>query len=291
MGTPFVDPHFHLWDLSDGSCFEASSLFKQDGKALYGLNEYEAAVGKGASAAGLERSGGVVIEAMSVQFVDKPATELNETGCVAEAEWIVKHLNESKKAGGPSYNVVPCCCLEADNAGATLDKLLALGELGPAKVVGIRQILNKDPSWPRNAKLPELLDESAWHAGLAALATRNLIFDLQANPHQLAKARATFEKHPSLVVVINHIGTPTGDDLKDEPVYWKELEALSKLPHCYVKVSMLSYPTRGTDNVRGSNTELVDSCKRVIRMFTPARSIVPVTRPARTCLAPEQAVS
>ena len=257
MSTPFFDSHFHVWDITaETGIHDKEILFAPNGAPLYDAAAYEAAVAP-CAAAGFEHSGGVFVEAMSVCFPGTLSSDHNAR-CVAEAKWAMATLETSAK----EYVYVPSACLEAEGVGATLDALKALG----GKVRGIRQILNLDPSWPRNGALGDLLADEAWRRGYADLARVGFSFDMQLNPPQFAAAAALAAAHPGVRVAINHLGTPTLACLKDEAtaaVYWSGMTAFAALPHVFVKLSMLQY----TDASWDENAIVVDAVHRIVELF------------------------
>jgi len=145
------------------------------------------------------------------------------------------------------------------------DVKMVLGELAAdPKVRSIRQILNNEPSWPRNGNLGELLDNSAWQAGFRELQTYKLSFDMQLNPHQFAKAAAFLAGHKETTVIINHMGCPLLKDLtEDAERFWSGMTALAALPNTYIKLSMLCYADANWD----TNKVVVDAVHRVIALF------------------------
>eukprot|EP00756_Hemistasia_phaeocysticola_P049310 Hpha_TRINITY_DN23770_c0_g1::TRINITY_DN23770_c0_g1_i1::g.93263::m.93263 len=207
----FFDPHFHQWNCTAAACPSG-----HDGKSISGVfvrADLETALAP-LSELGLTWVGGVWLEAMSVCFVNTSG-ELLAKHYTQELAWAQAELTEETNR---TFLFVPGASLEADNANTVLG---ALAE-DPA-VRGVRQILNFDPSWPRNAALGDLLDNPAWRAGYASLARYNLSFDMQLNPAQFKKAAALIAQHPEVPVIINHIGTVTLDTLQDPQLaakYW-----------------------------------------------------------------------
>eukprot|EP00754_Rhynchopus_humris_P006644 Rhum_TRINITY_DN13174_c0_g2::Rhum_TRINITY_DN13174_c0_g2_i1::g.57593::m.57593 len=266
MPVPFFDPHFHIWDVTGAAPFtDASQLFAPAGTdGLYDTAAYEASVA-GCADAGLAHCGGVFVEAMSVQHPDTPAAELNRL-CLAECAWAVAQLSAHAAAGaaGKTYAVVASVALEAPDVEATLAALVQLGTAA-VRVVGVRQIVNHAPSWPRNDATGDLLSSEAWQAGYARLARHGLTFDLQLNPHQMDAACALVAAHPDVRVVIDHLGTPLPADLASSD-FLAKMTRFSKLPHCCVKLSMLWY----ADATVASAT-LAEAAKAVLAAFTPAR--------------------
>ena len=66
-------------------------------------------------------------------------------------------------------------------------------------------------------------------------------------------------------VIINHLGTPTLDDLKDGgEVYWAGMEQLAAAgPHVYIKLSMLCYIDVAWDH----NELVVEAVTKIIKLF------------------------
>lgn len=224
------DPHFHLWDVSPdtASGHDAGELFAPDGGPVYGLPRFEADL----RVEGFELTGGAVVEAVSVCHVDDDGPPFRRA-CAAEARWVAEQLAPSPL----DYVLVASAPLEDPDLPAILRDLAAC-----PGVRGIRQILNHEPSWPRNRRRGDLLDRPAWREGFAKLEEFSLSFDLQLNPHQFRKAARLLARHPGVPVIIGHLGSPTPADLREgAAVYWEGLEALADLEQAYVKISMLSY--------------------------------------------------
>ena len=132
---------------------------------------------------------------------------------------------------------------------------------------GIRQIVNHEPSWPRNAARGDFLDQPAWQEGFARLEELGLSFDLQLNPHQFRKAARLVARHPGIPIVIGHLGSPTLEDLREGTVYWDGLAALADLEQVHIKISMLSYPDGEWDR----NPLVRESVRRAMDLFGPGR--------------------
>ena len=256
MPLDIFDPHFHIWDTSDDSCMDSSILFKPNGQDIYNTSDYE----KDMSQCGFNHTGGVFIEAMSVCYKEKSPEELNEY-CKEEGRWVVKHLTQSDK----KYNAVLSACLEADNIEETLKSLISL-ETPTVKVVGIRQIINFEPNWPRNKE--NLLKNKNWISGLKLLIKFNLSFDMQINIHQIPDAVSVIkEVGPALPVVINHIGCTTAVDLQNEENLFSQFKTLSSLPQVFMKLSMMCY----TDKNFNSNESVHKLVSFLIKNFTSSR--------------------
>ena len=77
-----------------------------------------------------------------------------------EASYAAEQLAKSSK----SYVIVAACALEEPTAPKLLARLVELPQ-----VRGIRQILNHQPDWPRNARLGDLLENVQWRQGFSTL--------------------------------------------------------------------------------------------------------------------------
>ncbi|MCY4454264.1 MAG: amidohydrolase family protein [Immundisolibacterales bacterium] len=245
------DPHFHLWDVSPGTTtgHDPSQLFAADGDPLYDRARYESDL----AVEGFELTGGALVEAVSVCHVEVDGPRFARA-CVAEARWVSSQL-----APPPlDYVVVASAALEDTELPAILRDLADC-----EGIRGIRQIVNHEPSWPRNERRGDLLDRPAWQGGLARLEEFGLSFDLQLNPHQFRKAARLLARHPGIPVVIGHLGSPTLDDLREGRGYWDGLEALADLEQAYLKISMLSYPDPQWDR----NPLVRESVHRALELF------------------------
>ena len=117
-----------------------------------------------------------------------------------------------------------------------------LSRFSALQVRGVRQILNREPDWPRNGLLGELLENESWRQGFGLLKGFDFSFDLQLNPHQFNLAAELLASHPKTVVIIDHLGSPKWEDLTERSAqYWEGMQALAAQPQCYMKISMLSY--------------------------------------------------
>ena len=241
----FFDPHFHIWDVSSNdvggaSHFDKSILFAPETckvEGLYDVSDYESDI-SGCSGSGFVHSGGVQVEGMSVQHAGLGAKELNLL-CLEEAKWTVEKLS----ASGKTYNLVASACLEDADVDETLKALTAFSTK-KVKIVGIRQILNHEPSWPRNTATGNLVANAQWAKGFALLAKHGLSFDAQLNPSQLAAFVEISRAHPQVPVVLNHIGTPTPALLGDESLckaFFEDLKGFASLPQNMCKLSMMCY--------------------------------------------------
>ena len=268
MGSPesekigFVDPHFHLWDLREGTASGHDRAVLSPAKLpeLYLKEAYEEEMRSLSEHFTFE--GGVFIEAVSVCHIDSSGVGYSKH-CLAEAELAVEQLGSAS-----NYVIVPTCALEQGDAAEMLGKLSAM-----PRIRGVRQIVNSKPDWPRNARLGDLLDIPQWQQGFAALGPLGLSFDLQLNPHQFSKAAGILSAHPEVRVIIDHLGSPRLEDLATEQ-YWTGLAELASCPNTFIKISMLCYADPGWDQ-----TAVVEAVHRVIRLFGPSRCMFATNSP------------
>ena len=201
---------------------------------------------------GFELIGGTFVEVMSARHAGVEGDAF-ANACTTEADWVSRQLG----AGRLPYVMVASAPLEQDGVAALLQQLAA-----DERVRGVRQILNYEPSWPRNGHLGNLLESTAWQRGFGLLAEHGLRFDLQLNPHQFAAAARLVAAHPQIPVVIDHLGTPTLADLRGE-TYWDGMRAFADCAHTTIKLSMLPYVDREWD----TNALVTESVLRVIDLF------------------------
>ena len=254
MQIEIWDPHFHLWDVSEEtiSGHDSNQLFAPNDNPVYTCDLYE----KDISSVGpnYKHSGGVLVEAVSVCHPGISGEKFTSE-CLAETNWVSTQLRKASNR----YVIVSSASLEDSNSGKTLAKL------SENKLVkGIRQIVNYEPSWPRNSQLGDLLSNSRWRKGYAELNKYSLSYDFQLNPHQFKDAVNLMEKHPETTVIIGHLGSPTLNDLiENKDIYWDGMKAFSNQEKSFIKISMLSY----IDSNWNHSSLVQETVLRIIDLF------------------------
>lgn len=249
---PVWDPHFHIFDLREQTANgqDPQTLPAPGGEPVYEAGRYEDDLD--AAGPGFRHLGGAWLEAVSVCHPDRDGAELNGDA-LAEARWASNELRQRERR----YVLVGSAALEAGRVDETLTLLAA----DPA-VRGVRQILNHRPSWPRNDRLGDVLQNPDWRRGYHKLADHRLSFDLQLNPHQFAAAAALIRETPETPVILNHLGTPTFDDLQRDD-FWQGLAELAACDNVTLKISMLYYAHPDWDRQR----VVTDAISRAIDLF------------------------
>jgi predicted TIM-barrel fold metal-dependent hydrolase len=294
----FFDPHFHLWDMTpekeeEGEDISTTTVSGHDNSSfppnfpnLYGKAEYEAEIIGGGGGGGVSNyndnvqvvhEGGVCIEVNSINFVDQSGEELISM-YQKELNWTLKQFQTKGSSSSNKQNqdqdeddgdcklymYQACASLEASNVKEWLEILSKI----PTQVCGIRQIINYKPSWPRNDNLGELLNNDDWKRGYRLLGEYNLTFDMQLNPNQFESALELIKDTPNVYVIINHLGTPTIEDLTDEKrkqIYWDGIEEFSQCKHVIgIKISMLS---RIDPKNWDTNPIVIEAIHRIIKLF------------------------
>ena len=97
--------------------------------------------------------------------------------------------------------------LTAPNVGDVLDAALAT----EPKLCGARIIM-------QGTAPDQFFNNPALHAGLDALASRGLVYDLLVNEPQLPQTVALVDAHPNLGFVLDHLGKP--DVRAPDPATW-----------------------------------------------------------------------
>jgi predicted TIM-barrel fold metal-dependent hydrolase len=186
MDQPIVDAHHHIWRLEAVPWLsgpQVPRIFGDYGplRRDYGVEEFLAVC----------RAEGVV-RSVFIQINVAPGAEVEE---VAWAQSV------ADRHGSP-HGIVGYADLAAPDLGAVLDAQAAHRNLR-----GIRQQLHwhETPLY-RFASRPDLMRDPAWQRGLGELARRQLSFELQVFPRQMADAAALARRHPAVAFILQHAG-------------------------------------------------------------------------------------
>lgn len=168
-----------------------------------------------------------------------------------------------------------------DDAGAILDEHLGVNSL----VRGVRCVAahHPDPGVRDFADQPHLLRDPGFLKGFAAIAERDLSFEIWCFAHQLPDALALAQEYPEATFVLDHYATPvgllgprgktTGRTHRERSTLlasWREdVAALGALPNVVAKHSGLGMPLLGSNRSRplaaDSLAEFADKVAPLIR--------------------------
>lgn len=249
LPCPAVDAHHHLWDLRAVNYpwlmargvrrfFGDPSPIQKD----YGIDEFRADIGQ--------------LPVKSSVHVQVGADDGQ-----AEAAWVERQCNEGR--GTPRAQVA-FCALEKTDVPRQLDALSRHSSLR-----GVRQIIGRAAEEDRQSGAPNLLGDANWRAGLAVLAERQLSFDLQLVPEQLAEAADIVASVPGLRVALCHCGSPWEQSGQGFRRWQQGIETLARNPLVYCKISGL-----GMFNPNWTVDALKPIAYKVIDAFGPQRCML-----------------
>jgi predicted TIM-barrel fold metal-dependent hydrolase len=252
---PFIEAHHHLWELDR---FPYAWL-RDPGNP--GHNEF---IGEykmlrqdwGPARLFREFYGQNVVKSVHVEG------DSNAPDPVAETAWLDTVADEY----GMPNAIVAYTDLEADGAEAELDRHLAAS----SRVRGVR--IRSHPADP---------DTAAFRQAYAALAPRNLSYELNASPGQLLSGRDVATANPDVQVILGHTGNPLQRDAEYFDWWRREISALAEAPNVAVKISGLGM---------GDHQWTVDSIRpwvmHTIESFGPERSMFATNWPVDVLFAP-----
>lgn len=216
---PLVDAHHHIWRLADLAWLEGPPQPRIFGEYTpirrdYPIEEYMAE----ARAAGVVRS-------VYVQTNWPPGRGEEEVAWVQSV---------ADRHGFP-HAIVGYADLAAPAVGAILDRMMR-----HARLRGIRQQLHwHEKTLYRFASRPDLTDDPAWRAGLAQVARRGLLFELQVFAGQMEASARLVRDFPQATFVLMHAGM-LEDRSPEGWTRWRAgMRALAAAPNVHVKLSGL----------------------------------------------------
>lgn len=223
---PFVDAHFHLWDLDRLRYPWLTPPFADDGPngsveaiaSTYTPAHYRTDLAR------WNLMGAVHVQAGA-----------HDEDALAETEWLE---DLAQTTGLPTAIVA-----YADLTTAGIGMLLA-AHAGHKHVRGIRQIVNWHADPARTYTARDVTLEPAWERGFAQLAKHGLSFDLQCYPGQMPHIAQILARHPEVPVIINHLGMPVLSDATGYDDWRSGLTALASLPQVSLKLSGVGFIRR-----------------------------------------------
>jgi predicted TIM-barrel fold metal-dependent hydrolase len=214
-----VDAHHHIWRQADQPwlngpmvprIFGAYEAIRRD----YPITEYLADI----------KDNGVVAS-VYVQTNWDPAR------CIEEVAWIESIAD----AHGFPHAITGFADLAQLGLGATLDAMRPY-----ARLKGIRQQVHwhENPSY-RFAPRPDVMADEQWRRGLAQLAPRNLLFELQIFASQMALGAALARTFPQTTFVLQHAGMLEDTSEAGRAAWRQGMRLLADCPNVFVKLSAL----------------------------------------------------
>jgi len=272
----YIDPHFHIWDVSESSPSKHTQKSLNTAYPLYLPKEYIAEFPEHCQLAKA-----IFVEAIS----EDPLAELKWANDFAS-------LFEEAKI---DLALVPYADLSNPNIGDLLQTYSTY-----PRVRGIRQIINhhSNPSltWPKVSQ--EYLFNDTWRANFALLAKHQFSFDLQLNPHQHLEAASFLAGHANIPIILNHmgclhLGQGEAADKEMLQVWRTGIKALAALPNVcpiltlasqcsqvFVKISMLPFVLNGFQKNDELKQQVKDLALEMIHLFGSQRCMFATNFPA-----------
>jgi predicted TIM-barrel fold metal-dependent hydrolase len=260
-----IDAHHHIWRLADLAWLngpEVPRIFGPYGpiRRDYPVEEF---------CQDFEACN--VVKSIYVQTNWPPGGELTE------ARWVQSVAD----ATGWPHACVAYADLAMPSLGALLDELSAI-----ANVKGIRQQLHwhEKPQY-RFASRPDVMNDAAWRAGMAALAERGLVFELQVFAGQMKDGAALARAFPTVQFVLEHAGmledmsaagwSAWRDGMKllaVEPNVSTKLSGLGTFTHAY-RADVVAPVIKETVAIFGADRCMYGSNFPIEKLWTDYRSL------------------
>ncbi len=263
---PIVDPHIHLWDVSqrrhpwllpgDASIGGLGDLapMRRDRLPRDYLDE---AAGHGVTAT------------VHIEAAWDPSCPIEETRWLAGLD----------KPRGVAKRFVVFAKLDAANVEAQLDAHLAAGA---GTVAGVRSRLSWHPNpAKRFAERADLMDDPAWRDGLRALVRRGLHLEVMIYPQQAEQLARVAGAMPALGIVVNHCASPVDRDAEGVARWRRALSILSGMANISLKISNV-----GAYIPRAAAIEVEAVVMRCVEAFGPARCMFASDWPVVTLHTP-----
>ncbi|MDD3179366.1 MAG: amidohydrolase family protein [Opitutaceae bacterium] len=103
---------------------------------------------------------------------------------------------------------------------------------------GIRHVLQTEPS--------VFLETTGFNAGLRAVSSHKLVYDLLVFARQLPAVIALVDRHPELVFVVDHIAKPIITTSTPPPEWRADIRELARRERLFCKISGMPNVVRGT---------------------------------------------
>jgi predicted TIM-barrel fold metal-dependent hydrolase len=214
-----IDSHHHIWLKADQPWLNGPMVPRIFGpydaiRRDYPITEYLADI----------KDNGVVAS-VYVQ------TNWNPARNVEEVAWVQSIAD----AHGFPHAITGFADLATPDVGATLDAMRPF-----ARLKGIRQQVHwhENPNY-RFAPRPDVIADDAWRRGLAQLAPRGLLFELQVFAAQMTLGAALARDFPQTTFVLQHAGMLEDQSDTGRAAWRSGMRRLAACPNVFVKLSAL----------------------------------------------------
>jgi predicted TIM-barrel fold metal-dependent hydrolase len=161
----------------------------------------------------------------------------NPADPVGETRWLQGVADEH----GFPHGIVGHARLHGDDVEAVIE-----GHCAFPNIRGIRHlVMAHDDARFNFAERPGLLTLPEWRKGFALLEPRELSFDLQVFPHQLADAADLAASFPGTQIVLDHAGMPLLAEEGDFELWQAGMRLLARNDNVAVKISGLGMVDHG----------------------------------------------
>ena len=217
--APIIDAHHHIWRLARTPWLNGPPVPRIFGDYAPLRRDYLAEE----FAADARRCG--VEKSVYVQINVAPGDEIEEV------QWV--------QTGADTHGYPHGIIGYADLASPALARTLDAQSRCPA-FRGIRQQLHwhENPAY-RFASRPDAMNDPQWRRGLAVLAERGLLFELQVFASQMDDAARLAADHRSVTFVLLHAGMPEDTSAQGWQSWRRGMRRLADQPNIAVKLSGL----------------------------------------------------
>lgn len=206
---PFVDAHLHLWD--------------RDGLRYPWLDEPDTAPIAATYTVAHHHAAAAAWNLVGAVHIDAGA---HRDDGERETDWL--------NAVADTHGLPDAIIARVELDDPDVEALLARQAARP-RVRGIRHLVNWHPDAVRQAYPRDLTIDPAWRRGFGLLADHALSYDFHGFPAQLAGLVEIAALHPSVPVIVNHLGLPIPGDGLDQ---WRAgVTALAAMPQVSIKLS------------------------------------------------------
>jgi predicted TIM-barrel fold metal-dependent hydrolase len=218
---PIVDSHHHLWDLATHRYPWLAEPMHDRGWGDWSPLRSDYLVTDLLADASRQR----LIKSVHVQANIDPADP------VAETAWLDATAARPEACGLPTAIVG-----YADFSSPEVQRVLERHAAFP-RVRGIRQVLNRhtDPSLNRAAR--DFLGDEGWRTRIGLLRRLGWSFDAQVYWQQMPSLAALAERHPDIVFVLDHAGSPAERTPEGLAGWEQGMRRLARCPNVVVKLS------------------------------------------------------